>query len=295
MKHGATLVLIGEDTGKNPKRLAQLISERRISIWYSTPSILGLIAEFGEANRYDYSAMRMILFAGEVFPVKHLRALKQLLPLPRYFNLYGPTETNVCTYYEIPKEIPEDRLVPYPIGRSCSHFEAIVVDDQYNEIRRGEEGELLMSGPAVAQGYWRLPERTTSAIYRDSSGKPWYKTGDTVIEEQDGNYTFRGRRDRMVKKRGYRIELGEIETCLYQHPEIEEVGVVAATDEDGNVRIRAFFTPKGKQKLSMISLKGFCAERIPSYMIPDQFVSHESLPRTSTDKVDYQKLAALVF
>ncbi len=102
LKHGATLVLIAEEIGKEPQRLAPLIAERRISVWYSAPSILSLLAQYGNLGSYDYSALRLVLFAGEVFPVKHLRALKSLLPAPRYYNLYGPTETNVCTFYEIP-------------------------------------------------------------------------------------------------------------------------------------------------------------------------------------------------
>ena len=136
LKHGATLVLIGEDIGKDPERLAALIAEQRISIWYSAPSILGLLAQFGKLDRHDYSALRLVLFAGEVFAVKHLRALTVQLPKPRYFNLYGPTETNVCTYYEVMLPVPEDRVVPYPIGKTCSHLRCKVVDTDGGEMRR---------------------------------------------------------------------------------------------------------------------------------------------------------------
>jgi non-ribosomal peptide synthetase component F len=95
IKHGATLILIGEQAGKDPLRLAPLISQAQISVWYSTPSVLAHgVRQYG----VDYSALRMVFFAGEVFPVKHLRALKSLWPGPRYYNLYGPTETNVCTW-----------------------------------------------------------------------------------------------------------------------------------------------------------------------------------------------------
>src|SRR3990172_113243 len=98
IKHGATLVLVGEEIGKDPLRLAPFISDKRISIWYSTPSILSFLAQYGRLDRYQFPDLRLVLFAGEVFPIKYLRLLKNLLPRPRYFNLYGPTETNVCTY-----------------------------------------------------------------------------------------------------------------------------------------------------------------------------------------------------
>ena len=293
MKHGTTLVLIGEEIGKSPDKLAKLIADRKISIWYSTPSILSLMAEFGKMERHDYSALRQVLFAGEVFPVKHLRTLTKLLPKPRYFNLYGPTETNVCTYYEIPAEIPDDRTSPFPIGKACSHYSALVIDDKGKAVKRGEEGELVMHGPAVTPGYWKLPEQSSAAYHTDASGRSWYKTGDIVIEEPDGNFTFLGRRDRMIKKRGYRIELGEIETCLYSNTEIDEVGVISMTDTDDGTKIFAFVSPKGDGKLSVISLRAFCAKNLPGYMIPDRIVVLERLPRTSTNKVDYQQLKKL--
>ncbi|MBA3562433.1 MAG: AMP-binding protein, partial [Gammaproteobacteria bacterium] len=132
MKHGATLVLVPEATGKDPVALAPFIAAQRISVWYSAPSILGLLAHFGKLAQYDLSPLRLVLFAGEVFPVKHLRALKTLLPAPVYFNLYGPTETNVCTYYRIPDTIPADRTTPYPIGRTCAHLQTTVIDDTGN-------------------------------------------------------------------------------------------------------------------------------------------------------------------
>jgi acyl-coenzyme A synthetase/AMP-(fatty) acid ligase len=89
LKHGATLIIVGEDIGKDPVRLAPLIAEQKISIWYSAPSILAMLAQFGNLEQHDYSAIRLMLFAGEVFPVKHLRSLYKLIPKPRYFNLSG--------------------------------------------------------------------------------------------------------------------------------------------------------------------------------------------------------------
>lgn len=290
LKHGATLVLIAEDTGKEPQRLAPLIAESRISVWYSAPSILSLLTQYGNLDRHDYSALRLVLFAGEVFPVKHLRALQSLLPGPRYFNLYGPTETNVCTFYEIPARIPEERTVPFPIGQTCSHVRTKVVDEQGREVRDDEEGELCVSGRGVMAGYWALPELSAGAFLVDEGGERWYKTGDIVIEAPDGNHTFRGRRDRMVKRRGYRVELGEIEAGLYRHPTVKEAAVIALPDDEAGVKIKAFLSCREAKRPSLIALKRFCAENLPLYMIPDFFSWHEALPKTSTDKIDYQRL-----
>jgi amino acid adenylation domain-containing protein len=293
LKHGATVVIIGEELGKDPVRLAALIAESWITCWYSTPSILSLLAQYGNMQKYDYSALRIVNFAGEVFPIKHLRLLKGLLPKPRYLNLYGPTETNVCTYYEVPALIPAEQTQPFPIGKACSHYQMMVVNEHGIPVAAGEEGELCASGPGVTPGYWNLPERTANAYLVDTESRKWYKTGDIVVENRDGDYIYIGRRDRMVKKRGYRVELGEIEAALYRHPAIKEAAVIAVTDEEKGVLVRAFLACGDQKRPSMIALKKFCVDQLPPYMVPDFFYFRESLPKTSTDKIDYQRLKEL--
>jgi amino acid adenylation domain-containing protein len=290
LKHGAALVLVGEDVGKQPARLAELIAEERITAWYSTPSILRLLVEYGKMERHDYAALRIVNFAGEVFPIKYLRATMAAWPHPRYFNLYGPTETNVCTYYEVPGPLPDDRTEPLPIGKPCSGDRCRVVGPDEREVPRGEEGELYVAGGSVMVGYWNLPDRNARAFHVDDDGTPWYRTGDVVQEAPDGDYLFRGRRDGMVKRHGYRVELGEIEAALYRHPDVSEAAVLALPGEHGDVQIRAFVAWTGGAPPSLIAMKRYCTEALPLYMIPDRFSFEQALPKTSTDKVDYQRL-----
>ncbi|MFT5697053.1 MAG: acyl-coenzyme A synthetase/AMP-(fatty) acid ligase, partial [Myxococcota bacterium] len=133
--------------------------------------------------------------------------------------------------------------------------------------------------------YWNLPEQSSAAFVDD-----YYRTGDVVIEEAGENFRFVGRRDRMVKKRGYRVELGEIEAALSNHPDVDQAAVVAISDQETGVTIHAHLGLGELEKISLIALKRFCSQRLPAYMIPDKFMFHPSLPMTSTDKVDYQKL-----
>jgi amino acid adenylation domain-containing protein len=286
---GGEVVLFGEEISKQPAAMAEAIAGRGISVWYSTPSVLRLLVEFGQLETRDWSALRYVLFAGEVFPIKHLRALHDLWPRPRYYNLYGPTETNVCTYLEVPTPIAADREEPFPIGRVCENDVGLVVDEEDRPVPAGAEGELLIRGGTVMQGYWNMPERTAAAFHVDAEGARWYRTGDVVREDADGTLLFSGRRDRMVKRRGYRVELGEIETALYRHPEIVEAAVVALAGEDG-ISIDAFVCRADGGKGSIIEMKTFCSKQLPLYMIPDRFQFRASLPKTSTDKVDYQAL-----
>lgn len=290
-KHGAALFLVGEALGKDPKALAAFIADQRLTMWYSTPSILTLLAQFGDLGAHDYGALRTVFFAGEVFPVKHLRHITSLWPHPAYFNLYGPTETNVCTFARIPLPVPEARTQPYPIGWACSHCDALVLDESGAVVPEGDEGLLYIAGDSVFLGYRNRPEQNAKAFI-EREGRRWYNTGDVVRLDPAEGYIYVGRRDRMVKRRGYRIELGEIERGLYQHPQLGEVAVVSVSDETG-VRIAAFLAAKDGAKPSIIELKAYCARQLPSYMSPDVFRFLDALPRTSTNKVDYQQLTRL--
>ncbi|MGZ4034525.1 MAG: amino acid adenylation domain-containing protein, partial [Bacteroidia bacterium] len=197
IKHGASLLLIKEETAKQPLLLAQLISEQKISIWYSTPAILNMLSEFGRLAKYNFDNLRLVLFAGEVFPVSKFNKLREQIPAAEYYNLYGPTETNVCTYFRVPEKI--DSAIP--IGKCCEHYVGMIKD-----------GELFISGKGIMTGYWN--NKTNDPFYNDDKNTRWYKTGDLVTRDENGNYIFKGRRDRMVKRNGYRIELDEIETAL---------------------------------------------------------------------------------
>ena len=287
---GAAVILIGETVGKQPTTIADLVSEEEITVWYSTPSILRLLVEFGRMKPEGYGSLRIVCFAGEVFPAKHLRLIKETWARARFFNLYGPTETNVCTYYEIPAVVPAERTEPYAIGHSCSGDRCRVVDEHGRDVPPGSAGELVVAGPSLMVGYWNLPERSAAAFLRGVDGTSWYRTGDVVRDLGDQGYDFLGRRDRMVKRRGYRVELGEIEAALYRHPEVSEAAVVALPDDEAGLRVHAFVAWSGRDKPSLIRMKQFCAGELPLYMIPDGFAFPEALPRTSTDKVDYETL-----
>lgn len=289
VKHGASLHLISEELGKNPGELARFIADRQLTVWYSTPSILALLAQFGKLADLNCRSLRLVLFAGEVFPVRHLRTLTECWPHPRYFNLYGPTETNVCTFAEVPSRIPEERTQPYPIGPCCEHCDAMVLNSDQQPVQQGQEGLLYIAGPSVFEGYWNRPKENADA-FLVMSGTRWYCTGDIVVENSQEGFIYVSRRDRMVKRRGYRIELDDIECALYRHERIREVGVVSSATGTESPKIRAYLVAGSEPNPGVIELKMFCARHLPSYMNPDSFVFMKSLPRTSTNKVDYQAL-----
>jgi amino acid adenylation domain-containing protein len=301
LKHGATLCLIGEELGKDPRSLAKWIAGQRITMWYSTPSVLALLSEFGGLERQDLSALRVVNFAGELFPIAALRRLTRQIPSAAFFNLYGPTETNVCTFAPVALPIPDERTRPVPIGALCSHCEGRVADEELVPVApvqsaasgAGEnEGLLWIAGPSLFQGYWNRPD-LNARLFVEKDGRRWYCTGDVVREDPREGLIFVGRRDRMIKRRGHRIELGEIEAALQRHPGLRETAVVALDGGETGVVIRAHVAGRDGAKPSIVALKRWCASELPASMSPDLFRFHEALPRTSTDKVDYQALLNL--
>lgn len=281
IKHGAKLILIEEKVAKQPLLLAQLISEKQITIWYSTPTILNLLATYGKMHKHKYDSLRLVLFAGEVFPINQFLTIKQYWSSPEYYNLYGPTETNVCTYYKIPAHIQD--LTSFPIGKCCEHYKSKII-----------ENELFISGAGTMLGYWQSEKLNTESLVKDENNDLWYKTGDIVEQNTSDELIFKGRIDRMIKRNGYRIELSEIEQAFHKHPEITENAVIATTDETNATIITAFLNCKSSDWESVIRMKEYCTKCLPMYMIPNNFMFLKSLPQTPSNKIDYQKLKQLL-
>ena len=288
---GAKLVLFNQKAAKNPLLLAKYIGEKCISIIYATPTLLKLIVRFGKPDRHDHSAIRTILFAGEVFAIQDLKNAKAAWNTAQFFNLYGPTETNVVTWHPIPGSISDEITTPFPIGKACPYTECkIWKDNMLLEVRSGVKGELIVKGESVAYGYLNLPEKTKHS-FMDFDGEIWYRTGDLVEVDEDLDFIFIDRIDRMVKRNGYRIELAELENVLHRHPTVAQVGVVAYKNEKEELKIKAFLSVAEEKELpNAFDLKQFCLEHLPMYMLPDFFIPIDQFPKTSTHKIDYQRL-----
>jgi len=275
---GARVSIIPEAASYSAKRLVEFMCANEISIWYSVPSVLILMMDSGGLLDVDELPTHTIIFAGEVFPIKHCRTMRNRWPKLRLLNYYGPTETNVCTWYEV-HDIPEEQVRPVPIGVASSGDRVWAARPDGSVANPGEPGELLVEGPTVMLGYWGKPPH----------GSGPYHTGDIVVQLPDGNYDFQGRKDHQVKVRGHRIELGEIEAALLAYPDLKDAAVVVAGDGP-KARLVAFVVSSGGQKPSLLSIKRHCADRLPNYMIVDKVTSLGELPRTPNGKVDRLKL-----
>jgi L-proline---[L-prolyl-carrier protein] ligase len=284
---GARIVLVPDDLRSFASPLVDVLAESRATIFFATPSILSLVAALDDLETRDLSALRLIVFGGEVFPAPPLRTLVRRLRGPRYFNCWGSTETNIATHYELREDTPLDQ--PPPIGRPSSHYEARVIGADGRAAPPGTIGELQLRGAGLTGGYLRRPELDAERfVDAADGGPPWYRTCDLVIELASGDLRYAGRIGRMVKIRGHRVEPGEIEARLYEHPRVREAGVVAIEGPRG-VELVAHLAA---ERLPVVELKEFCAVKLPPYMIPARFVFHDALPRTSRGKMDFARLRA---
>jgi amino acid adenylation domain-containing protein len=276
---GAAVCPIPTEFAYAPERLVEFLHRERISVWYSVPSVLILmLRDGGLLDRPAPAALRALLFAGEPFPIGYVRALAAWSDA-RLLNLYGPTETNVCTFHEVrPEDLARD--LPVPIGRPCSGDRAWARRPDGSAAGPGEEGELVVSGPTVFAGYWgREPQKGP------------YATGDRVKVRPDGSFDYLGRRDDMVKIRGHRIELGDVLAALYSHPGVAEAAVVAVGE--GLDRSLAAFVIRGEgSRFGNVALRRHLAGRLAPHMIPGDIRFVDRLPLNDRGKLDVAALPA---
>ncbi|MCB8962713.1 MAG: amino acid adenylation domain-containing protein [Ardenticatenales bacterium] len=296
---GATTLIIPEEYMKLPASLSELIQDEGITIWYSVVTALTELLFRGDLENRDLSALRWVKFCGEPFSPRHLRELMALLPNARFSNVYGPAEVNQCSYFHVPP-LPnayEERHVP--IGRAWAIADSLVVDMDDNEVAPGESGELLIAAPTRMQGYWQQPELTEAGYYRQRPfpGSPFekifYRTGDIVRLDEQGELDFLGRKDRQIKIRGFRVELDEIEAALTELAGVAEAAVYLLEDEQDELRIEAAVLLQTEGATDVTQLGRQLAERLPSYAVPATIHLRDSFPRTGSGKINRRALKEL--
>ncbi len=265
---GASVHIIAEAIAYSPLQLKDFTVKNKISIWYSVPTAITMMMEGGDLMNEALPDLHTLVFAGEVFPMEKLRQLRAHYPDKRLFNFYGPTETNVCTCYEIKNIAPDASSIP--IGNVCCGNQAWVETEDGNEAQIGEKGELIIKGPTVMHGYWgkvALNENT-------------YRTGDLVEVLENHVYRYIGRKDYMLKVRGYRVEPEEVESSLLKYQPVEDAVAFVS-----NAKLMIALTYR-ETKPTLLDIKKYCADNMPHYMIPDRLVYLEKMPRTPNGKKD---------
>ena len=293
---GAAVFLVSESTKMLPSQLSLFLEQHRITLLYAVPSTLTLLAARGRLTKRDLSALRCVLFAGEVFPPAALRKLMEQLPdSVDYANLYGPTETNVCAWHRVTRATLPDTAIP--VGKPPPGTRIFLADG--NTVLSGDaaEGELCVAGPGVMSGYWgmRPGEETCWIADPENAAVRAYRTGDLARKDAEGNWMYLGRKDGMVKIWGYRVELGEIEACLLACPGVEQAAAVKADTGEAGGELVAFIVPAGgaqEPPPGIEAVLAHCRKTLPRYMIPHRVCPIERMPLTDSGKINRRELTA---
>jgi len=281
---GSTLCLIDERLSPYPAKILEILELNRVNFIFWVPTIMVNIANLGLLERFRLSELKMVWFAGEVFPTVHFNKWFDHLPGARFVNLYGPIEITLdCTYHEVHERILDDQAIP--IGRACRNTALLILNEDGTETVDGDVGELYVRGSSLAMGYFNNPEQTRRAFVQNPLNQSYpetiYKTGDLVIRS-DGLLHFKGRADTMIKHMGYRIELADIEhAILAALPVVRNVCVVYATV---NKEIIAYCELKAP--LTLGSFRAGLGLKLPAYMIPAKLVEVEQMPMNANGKID---------
>ena len=285
MVYGSKLVLIDAMLSAFPARLLQYVNEKKVSFIFWVPSIMVNIANMELLDKVNLPDLRMVWFAGEVFPTKQFNYWYDKLPGVTFANLYGPIEITLdCTYY-IVKERPDEKE-PLPIGVPYSNTDILILNDRDELCGIDEEGELCVRGTGLAMGYYNNPEKTGKAFVQNPLNNSYpetiYRTGDIVCMRQDGNILFKGRRDSLIKHMGYRIELGEIEHVIDNDLKLVRRCCAVYKKETKEIVLYYENTEEVSDKAFRVEL----SKVFPSYMIPKVFIRLPQMPENTNGKID---------
>jgi amino acid adenylation domain-containing protein len=288
--HGGRCVLFDERM-PTAASLERAIRTHRITTLFLTTALFNiLIDESVEA----LGNVAQLLTGGEAASPEHVKKALRHLQNTRLINCYGPTEcTTFTTCYPVSRDLSDENLT-IPIGRSVCGRRVYILDSHRNPVPIGVAGELYIGGEGLARGYRNQPALTEEHFVLDPFGNEpngrLYRTGDRARYLADGNIEFLGRLDDQVKIRGHRIEPGEIEAVLLRHPRIRAAAVAVDETSPSDKRLVAYLVAASKSAPSIQTLREFLRQQLPSYLHPAEFVMMETLPMTSSGKVDRKSL-----
>ncbi len=250
------------------------------------PTILAMILKLQDVTRYNFNSLRYISNTGAALPVEHIRKLRALFPNVHIYSMFGLTECKrVC--YLPPSEIDKH---PDSVGIPMPNCEVFIVDENGQEVKPNEIGELVIRGSNVMQGYWNSPELTAAYFRPDAkTGDILLYSGDYFRRDEEGFLYFLGRKDDMIKSKGERISAKEIENLIYEINGVAEAAVVGVPDEILGQAIKVYIVAQHNSVTEKEVLR-FCTAHLESFAVPKYIEFVESLPRTAHGKIDKKLL-----
>ncbi|MEO6089930.1 MAG: amino acid adenylation domain-containing protein [Umezawaea sp.] len=285
--HGGRLVVVDSVVARTPATFTQLLATERVTVLSQTPAAFRQLVSLPDKG---YS-LRLVVFGGERLDVGVLQPwiAQHGDSTPRLVNMYGITEVTVHAAIRQIRADDLSRPDISPIGVPLRHTRIQLRDDGGMPVRKGQSGEILISGPGVARGYLNRDDLTAQRFV-ELEGTRWYRSGDRGVRV-DGELRYLGRLDRQLKIRGYRVEPGEVEAKLLAHRGIATAVVVADDHGGGDVRLLAFVVPRDRDAGERIrrDLAGLVAG-LPRHLRPSHYEIVQEIPLTQQGKADRSAL-----
>lgn len=280
---GARTALIPRDYFSNPMTLMDYLADQKVTVIVWAVSAMCFVSIMNGLEYRNPDSIRMIMFSGEVMPVKHLNHWKKFLPEAVYVNLYGPTEiTCNCSYHVLDREYGENEVIPAGIPFPNEHVFLLDEEDKLVE-EPGEEGEICVTGTSLALGYYADKDKTDAAFMQNPLNhlfhEMMYRTGDIGRYDENGILYYVSRKDFQIKHMGHRIELGEIEVAAMA---TEGVTRACCIYEPDKKKLILFYTGDKDKKELQAHLK----EDLPPYMIPSTVKALKEMPVNKNGKID---------
>jgi amino acid adenylation domain-containing protein len=290
--HGGRLVVVPHPTNRSPELFRELLRRENVTVLNQTASAFRhLMLVDGSPERVDLPALRLIIFGGETLDFHSLESwfADHGDEKPKLVNMYGITETTVHVTYRVVTADDVETMTGSLIGREMPDLRLYILDQHCQLVPAGVPGEMYVGGEGLARGYLNRPALTAERFIPDPFGADpsarLYRTGDLARHLPGGDIEYLGRLDHQVKIRGYRVELGEIEAVVSRHPAVREA-VVLAQDAGGEKSLVAYLACHGQTNPTVTELRVFMQSLLPDYMVPSSYVFLDSLPLTTSGKVD---------
>lgn len=286
LSFGASTFIIPKNEFAVPAQLFDTLNRERITTLCWSVAGVELPAKLGAFDVSKPEYLKKLCFSGSVMPCKYLKLWQENLPDVLYVNQYGPTEaTASCTYYVVDEKVDDDTVLP--IGKPYDNYRVFLLNEDNTPTEQGKIGEICVSGPILALGYYGNAEYTQKSFVQNPLNPNYreliYKTGDLGSMDPDGTLRFHGRKDRQIKHLGHRIELGEIEEAAKK---IEGVLDCCSLYNKPKEHLYLFYTGSATSKDIVISFR----KNMPAFMVPRKLVNLDKLPTLPNGKIDMQTL-----
>ncbi|WP_373109967.1 D-alanine--poly(phosphoribitol) ligase subunit DltA [Streptococcus anginosus] len=298
---GGTLFAVPSAITQDFKQLFETILNLPIAIWTSTPSFADMAMLSEDFNAEKMPGITHFYFDGEELTVKTAQKLRDRFPNARIINAYGPTEATVALSAVAITDDMLTNMKRLPIGYTKADSPTFVIDEDGNKLPNGEQGEIIISGPAVSKGYMNNPEKTAEAFF-EFEGLPAYHTGDVGTMTDEGLLLYGGRMDFQIKFNGFRIELEDVSQNLNKSQYVDSAVAVPRYNKDHKVQnLLAYVILKDGVKEQFEreiditkAIKEDLQDIMMSYMMPSKFLYRDSLPLTPNGKIDIKGLISEV-